>query len=98
MIRLSEEEIKIIKQTAIEIFGENAKVYIFGSRIDSQKKGGDIDIYIETEKIVSIKDEISFLSKVEIKGIERKVDLVVNAPNKKEKPIFKQAKESGVMI
>lgn len=97
-VRLSNEELNIIKQTAQEIFGKDVKVYLFGSRANPDRKGGDIDIFIETEKNVSIKDEISFLSTIEIKGVERKVDLVVKAPNKKEKPIFKLAKETGVLI
>jgi hypothetical protein len=37
-IRLKDEEIEIIKEVAIEIFGEDAKVYIFGSRVDLTKK------------------------------------------------------------
>lgn len=97
-VRLSEEEIKIIKEAAKEIFGENAKVYIFGSRTDLNKKGGDIDIFIETDKNVSLEEELKFLAKLEIKGIERKVDLVVKTPYKKEKTIYKTAKETGVLI
>jgi len=50
LVRLSEYEIRIIKETAKEIFGKGAKVYIFGSRADLTKKGGDIDIFIETDK------------------------------------------------
>ena len=76
-VRLSDKEIQIIKETAREIFGNNAKVYIFGSRADLNKKGGDIDIFIETDKKTSLQDELKFLAKLEIKGIERKVDLVV---------------------
>ena len=44
-MRLTSKEIKIIKNKSLEIFGE-CEIYIFGSRIDDNKKGGDIDIYI----------------------------------------------------
>jgi predicted nucleotidyltransferase len=97
-VRLSDVEIKIIKETAKEIFGSNAKVYIFGSRVELNKKGGDIDIFIETDKQTSLEDELKFLTKLEIKGIERKVDLLVKKPYKKEKSIFKEAKKNGVLI
>jgi len=50
LVRLSEYEIRTIKETAKEIFGKDVKVYIFGSRADLTKKGGDIDIFIETDK------------------------------------------------
>ncbi|WP_297455908.1 nucleotidyltransferase domain-containing protein [Persephonella sp.] len=97
-VRLSQNEIKIIKNLAKEIFGENSKVYIFGSRADLSKKGGDIDILIETDKKTSLQEELKFLAQLEIKGIERKVDLIVKDPYKKEKNIFKEAKEKGVLI
>jgi len=96
-VRLSDEEISIIKEIATQVFGKDIKVYIFGSRADLTKRGGDIDIFIETDKEVSLKDELNFLSKLEIKGIERKVDLIVKAPNRKHKPIFDEAKK-GVLI
>ncbi|WP_457640383.1 nucleotidyltransferase domain-containing protein [Persephonella sp.] len=97
-IRLSTKEIRIIKDTAEEIFGKDVKVYIFGSRADLTKKGGDIDVFIETDKTTTIKDEIKFLAILERKGIERKVDLVVKSKNKKNKPIFEEAKKTGVLL
>ena len=97
-IRLKDEEIEIIKEVAIEIFGEDAKVYIFGSRVDLTKKGGDIDIFIETQKEVFLNQEIEFLAKLELKGIERSVDVLIKAKNRDNKPIFEEAKRTGVLI
>ena len=97
-IRLKDEEIEIIKEVAIDIFGEDAKVYIFGSRVDLTKKGGDIDIFIETQKEVSLNQKIDFLAKLELKGIERSVDVLIKAKNRDNKPIFEEAKRTGVLI
>ncbi len=47
-MRLSEKEKKIILDLAKKYFGEKTKVFIFGSRL-IDKKGGDIDLYIEPE-------------------------------------------------
>ncbi len=56
-MRLTTEQIALIKQKATLIFGESAKVFLFGSRVDDTKKGGDIDIFIdladETEHLTS---------------------------------------------
>lgn len=97
-LRLSPQELEIIKTTAKEMFGENIRLYVFGSRADLNRKGGDIDIFLETETPVSVKDEIRFLAKLELKGIERKVDLVVKAPGRKETPIHTEAKQKGVRV
>lgn len=47
-MRLSEKEKKIILKLAKKYFGNNTKIFVFGSRL-IDKKGGDIDLYIEPE-------------------------------------------------
>ena len=47
-MRLSKKEKKIILNLAKKYFGEKTKVFVFGSRL-LDKKGGDIDLYIEPE-------------------------------------------------
>ena len=44
-MRLSQKELETIKNTIHSVFGE-VGVYLFGSRVDDSKKGGDIDLYI----------------------------------------------------
>ncbi len=97
-IRLNEEEIQIIKNTAKRIFGENISIYIFGSRTDLTKKGGDIDILIISNKEISLKKELKFLAELELQGIERKCDLLTINGNTKIKGIYKTAMETGVRI
>jgi len=43
-MRLSTQQIQVIKQTTREIFGPEAKVSLFGSRLNDQLRGGDIDL------------------------------------------------------
>jgi predicted nucleotidyltransferase len=44
-MRLTNKEINIIKSQTFKLF-EEVQIYLFGSRIDNNKKGGDIDLYI----------------------------------------------------
>ena len=97
-VRLTNNEIKIIKETAKNVFGKNVKVLIFGSRASLEKKGGDIDILIKSSKQISVSDEIAFLAKLELKGIQRKVDLLTITPKTKLKKIHADAISSGVEI
>ena len=44
-MRLSKKELETIKNSIKDTFGD-AVVYLFGSRVDDSKTGGDIDLYI----------------------------------------------------
>ncbi len=46
-MRLQDFEINSIKLIATHIFGNDSKVFLFGSRIYDDIKGGDIDLYIQ---------------------------------------------------
>ena len=49
-MRLQSKEIQTILRVAKDIYGDGVKVYLFGSRLDDKKRGGDIDLLIRTEK------------------------------------------------
>lgn len=74
-MRLTKKEISTIKENVLG-FDEDAKIFLFGSRLNNHAKGGDIDILVISEKI-------GFLEKIKIKtGIfkeidEQKLDLVI---------------------
>ncbi len=44
-MRLSSKYINVIKKYFHIFFGEG-DIYLFGSRVDDDKKGGDIDLYL----------------------------------------------------
>ncbi len=48
-MRLTAEQIKVILQT-VTANSREARVYLFGSRLEDDKKGGDIDLIIESDK------------------------------------------------
>ncbi len=97
LVRLSEDEIRVIKKTVKEIFGEGAKVYIFGSRADLTKRGGDIDIFIIPEtKNNLFEKKLKFLVKLKTKIGEQKIDVIVKGLDKGE--IVNIAKKTGVLI
>lgn len=96
-MRLTKDEIKIIKETITNRL-DDAKITLFGSRVYDDKKGGDIDILVETNQKVSLKKQLEILSQLEIKGIERRVDLLFQTPYTKEQNIFETAKNEGVLL
>jgi len=43
-------EQEMILKAIHDQLGETAKIWLFGSRVDDNKKGGDIDLYVETDR------------------------------------------------
>ena len=62
------------------------------------KKGGDIDIFVETQHDITLRDKIKLLAQIEIFGIERKVDLVFKTPKSKEQSIFQTIANEGIVL
>lgn len=52
-MRLTPEQIERIRDVARRVLGDDARVTLFGSRADDRKKGGDIDLYFETDAILA---------------------------------------------
>ena len=97
-MRITEFEKNTIKNLAHVFYGNEAKVTLFGSRVDDAQKGGDIDIFIETTLNKGIETKLNFLVQLENIIGEQKIDLVVKSPNTIDKPIFKIAKETGIPL
>ncbi len=95
-MRLTEKEVKIIKKSVFALFGKR-KIVLFGSRVDDKKRGGDIDLCIEMDKRVLLKDKLKLLVLLEKEGIERKVDIIFKYPDSKEN-IFQTIDKIGVVL
>lgn len=53
-MRLTKQQTNIITQTISRLIGTGAAVYLFGSRLNNQARGGDIDLFIETDAPLSL--------------------------------------------
>ena len=89
----------IIALTA-EIAGAEAEVFLFGSRTDDNKRGGDVDLLIE---LVHEVENPALLAASLSSGISRlmegrKVDVVLSAPNLEYLPIHEVAKANGIRL
>jgi len=97
-MRLNKEYIDVIKTAALHNFGEDVKVYLFGSRVNDAKKGGDIDLYIETQVTEDLlKRKLSMLAMLHRVLGEQKIDIVIKRAGSK-RYIDKIAKNEGVAL
>ena len=55
-MRLTPTQIDTIHSTTQAVLGEGAKVWLYGSRLDDGRHGGDIDLLIESAPKASVMD------------------------------------------
>lgn len=101
-MRLTEQEISAIREQAQHFFGNDVRVYLFGSRTDDSQRGGDIDLLLETrindvDRIFSL--EMQFLAAVKSMIGEQKIDLIVDYPALSERPpVYEHARQTGALL
>ncbi|WP_026289631.1 nucleotidyltransferase domain-containing protein [Thioalkalivibrio sulfidiphilus] len=97
-MRLTTEQIDIIRKSAEEAFGEGSTVTLFGSRVDDHKRGGDIDLLVHPARADDLlRRKLRMLTLLELRLGERKVDVVVETPGD-NRPIVRIARETGVAL
>lgn len=95
-MRLNQTQRHYILQAARNSFGEEVQVWLFGSRVDDARRGGDVDLYVETNTrfpvVTALRCKLSIEEKLDLH-----VDLLVN-DRQQSNPIFSIAKSTGVQL
>ncbi len=78
-MRISEIQRKIIGETTARHFGRNVRVYLFGSRVFPDKKGGDIDLLLEgvPHPMATLKKKIELVVDLKKQLGDQKIDVVI---------------------
>ncbi len=75
-MRLSKDEITLLKNK-LTTLSSDARLFLFGSRVDDSKRGGDIDLLVVSDKL-NAEDirqlRIAFLEKFG----EQKIDIILD--------------------
>ncbi len=99
-MRLTDQQCQLIRESINEIFGEDATVTVFGSRVDDDLKDGDVDLLVETpgpiENPAWLAAKLSAKVSRHMEG--RRIDVLLSAPNLAQLPIHQQAKLTGVTL
>jgi len=101
-MRLSDFERETLKHAAMESFGGDVCVRLFGSRVDDSRKGGDIDLLVDTtqtDPAAIAKAHTRFVSSVYARLGEQKLDVLIDYPGRVTHPqIFRIARQDGVVL
>lgn len=76
-MRLTEQELEVIVREFRSCFGRGS-LYLFGSRTDDSKKGGDVDLYVQLDDYSqAVRCKLEFLVNVKRVLGEQKIDVVL---------------------
>jgi hypothetical protein len=101
-MRLNQKQADTLKNIAVEVFGRNAQLWLFGSRTDDTRRGGDIDLYVtgfnqSLEKCLDAK--LRFLVKAKQALGDQRIDIVfAPQPGETQQPIHRVAEQTGIAL
>ena len=102
-IRLIQRDVQAIKQAFSTCFSTKDQLWIFGSRVYPEKRGGDIDLYVEIALENRHNPSDLFAKKRTFWGLmqealgEQKIDIVLNY-GQDNLSIYKVARDEGIHL
>jgi len=78
-------------------FDPLADVFLFGSRVDDHRRGGDIDLFVQTTCPMDLKSQLQARWELEV-ACDTQVDLLIKTPDQAEEPIHIITRQKGVRL
>jgi predicted nucleotidyltransferase len=99
-MRLASDKAEIIRTLVRKHFGDQASVYLFGSRVDDSKRGGDIDLYVSVPDVLEDKARamLKFNADLQIALGEQRIDVIVRDATTRPLAIHEEAARTGVRL
>lgn len=99
-MRLTPDQTQIIKGTITRLVGASSRVWLFGSRVHDELRGGDIDLLVESDEVIP--NRVKALCKIEGALVmalgDRKLDILIKDARTPDAPVFQVARRTGVLL
>ena len=93
---MSKREIEAILQVAEDIYGTDVKVYLFGSRVDDSRRGGDIDLLVRTTSAKKgILERVRMASRIKSLIGDQKIDIIGDY---EDNQVVREALKNGILL
>lgn len=99
-MRLTKQQQQAVREEVTRVFGEDALVRLFGSRVDDGLRGGDIDLHIECRGTPAelLDRELRLRARLTRRLGERRIDVVVQSSEASPRSIDAHARQVGVRL
>ena len=99
-MRLAEESKNAIIASVCQYFSQAEKIILFGSRVDDSKRGGDIDILVQTPaaSAIAFEAKLRTVAALQLKLGEQRIDLLTTTGTADNRLIVQNAYRQGVVL
>lgn len=99
-MRITEETRAIITATVRKYIPQAEKIILFGSRTDDTKRGGDIDLLVQTPDVAvaAFEQKLRAVSAMQLQLAGQRIDLITARSNDDERLIVRNAYCYGVVL
>ncbi|MBL8336309.1 MAG: nucleotidyltransferase domain-containing protein [Rhodoferax sp.] len=94
-MRLNSAELDAIR-ALLRAVDPAGRIYLYGSRVDDARRGGDIDLFLEASRAIDLKTALT-TQHLLTAACDTKVDLLVKSPGEGDLPIHQIARR-GVQL
>jgi predicted nucleotidyltransferase len=95
-MRLAAEDVRSIREEVARRDPE-AEVWLFGSRVDDARRGGDIDLLVISEHI-DLAEELKLKAAILDRIGWQRLDLIIRQRARLGEPIVEVARSSGIRL
>ncbi len=96
-MRLTSQQVSIIISTTQALAGEACRIWLYGSRLDDTRQGGDIDLLVETIPRLGLLQRAQIKNQLE-KALQLPVDVLVTSPDALGSPFVTLAKAQAISL
>jgi predicted nucleotidyltransferase len=96
-MRLKTEQITMIVEIIQAVTQQATKIWVFGSRLDDEAKGGDVDLLIETPHLLGLLQKAQLKNALE-RQLNLPVDLLMVQQGQALSPFQQMAFEKSVLL
>jgi len=99
-MRLNKGQLEVIVNAVISHFDDDARIYLFGSRLDDTLRGGDIDLFIDLPTVdpEMVWHSCQAVADMQMAMGEQKIDIIIRHPASSDQAIFHEALNHGVLL
>lgn len=98
-MRLTSEQRRIVREQTVHVFGDDARVKLFGSRLDDSARGGDIDLLVEVPQVTEAhrRSSLRLIARLQQRLGDQPIDVLVAGPAT-DTAVHTEARRAGIVL